>query len=191
MRAIKGFLAFIGFLVVLGLLYVGVRYGGTIAKMDSGALGAYGEMAHKVLATGDPAKGMILKKKIEIPEGMSKEEAIEAVEEKMDEIAEKYGLMKVGAKRMRKDPVIKIREYCSPSIGRKFIAYSPEFVGFMPCRVGIIEDPETGDIYLYTMSLDLMIHGGAELPEDLKKLAYQVRDAMYGMLEEGAKVGDI
>jgi len=78
-----------------------------------------------------------------------------------------------------------IRSYCSPSIADIFLTFSGEFVGFMPCRVGIVED-KNGDIWLYTMSLDMMIHGGHVLPADLLEHANNVRDAMVGMIEKGA-----
>jgi len=55
----------------------------------------------------------------------------------------------------------------------------------MPCRIGIIEEPN-GDIYLYTMNLDLAIYGGKVLPVKMLELAHEVEAAMYGMIEHGA-----
>ncbi|HHS91918.1 MAG TPA: hypothetical protein ENK82_01080, partial [Campylobacterales bacterium] len=100
MKLIKGLLTIIGALVVLGLVFVGVKYGSSITKMDGKALGLYMAMADDVLTTGDPAKGMILKRKMVIEEGTSKEEAIENAFEVMDEVAEEYGLAKVDEKTM-------------------------------------------------------------------------------------------
>lgn len=187
MKLIKGLLTIIGALVVLGLVFVGVKYGSSMAKMDGKALGLYMAMADDVLSTGDPAKGMILKRKMVIEEGTSKEEAIENAFEIMDEVGEEYGLMKVDEKTMpRKDgKYTHIRSYCSPSIADIFLNVSGEYVGFMPCRIGIVED-SNGDIWLYTMNLDMMIHGGHTLPEELAKYARDVKAAMMGMLEKGA-----
>lgn len=193
MKLIKGLLTIIGALVVLGLLFVGVKYGSSIAKMDGKALGLYMAMADDVLTTGDPAKGMIIKRKMVIEEGTSKEEAIENAFEIMDEVGEEYGLMKVDEKTMPRGgkfmedgaKFTHIRSYCSPSIADIFLDFSGEFVGFMPCRIGIVED-DNGDLWLYTMNLDMMIHGGHVLPEELAKYANDVKDAMMGMLEKGA-----
>jgi len=187
MKFIKAILTLIGALVVLGLIVVLVRYGSTLKEFDSGALKAYGKMASKVLETGDPAKGMIIKKKMTIPEGMTKKEAIDNAIEVMDEVASQHGLAMVDHKVMpRKNGVYtQIRSYCSPTIADYFLNYSREFIGFMPCRIGIIEEPN-GDIYLYTMNLDLMIHGGKKLSPELEKLAKEVEAGMYGMLEAGA-----
>ncbi len=187
MNFIKGIFTIIGAIVVLGMVFVGVKYGSSLAKMDSKALGLYMAMADDVLTTGDPAKGMIIKKKLIIEEGTSKEEAIENAIEIMDEVGEEYGLMKVDEKTMPRKggEYTHIRSYCSPSIADIFLNFSGEFVGFMPCRIGIVED-KNGDIWLYTMNLDMMIHGGHVLPEELAKYANDVKAAMMGMLEKGA-----
>lgn len=193
MNFIKGIFTLIGAIVVIGAIIFGVKYGSSVSKMDSHALGAYMTMADKVLETGDPAKGMVIKKKLVIEEGTSKKEAIENAIEIMDEVADEYGLAKVDEKTMpRGGKFMKdgglythIRSYCSPSIADVFLSHSGEFVGFMPCRVGIVED-KNGDVWLYTMSLDLMIHGGHKLPPKLLDLATNVKTAMEAMITKGA-----
>jgi len=197
MKLLKALFTLIGALVFVGLLFVGIKYGGSLTKMDGKALSLYMDMADKVLTTGDPAKGMVIKRKLLIPEDSTKEEAIEAAIEKMDEVGEEYGLAKVDEKTMpRGGKFMKdggkythIRSYCSPSIADIFLNFSGEFVGFMPCRVGIVED-NNGDIWLYTMGLDLMIHGGHELPEELLKYATDVKNAMEEMITKGAVAAD-
>ncbi len=193
MNFIKSIFTIIGALVVLGMIFVGINYGSSLTKMDGKALGLYMAMADDVLTTGDPAKGMIIKRKLVIEEGTTKEEAIENAFEIMDEVGEEYGLMKVDEKTMpRGGKFMKdggkfthIRSYCSPSIADIFLNFSGEFVGFMPCRIGMVED-DNGDIWLYTMNLDMMIHGGHTLPPELAKYANDVKAAMIGMLEKGA-----
>ena len=197
MKFIKGIFTLIGLLVVAGLVMVIVNYGSSLAKMDGKALGLYMKMADDVLTTGDPAKGMVIKRKLVIEEDSTKAEAIENAIEIMDEIADAHGLAKVDEKTMpRGGKFMKdgglythIRSYCSPSIADIFLSHSGEFVGFMPCRVGIVED-KNGDVWLYTMSLDMMIHGGHTLPPELLEHANNVKDAMVGMIEKGS-VGEI
>ena len=193
MNFIKGIFTIVGALVVLGLLFVGVKYGSSLGKMDGKALGLYMDMADKVLTTGDPAKGMVIKRKLVIEEDMTKAEAIENAIEIMDEIADAHGLAVVDKKTMPRKQLNKegkevythIRSYCSPSIADVFLEFSGEFVGFMPCRVGIVEDAN-GDVWLYTMGLDLMIHGGHELPAKMLELAETVKEAMVDMITKGA-----
>jgi hypothetical protein len=193
MNFIKSIFTLIGAVVVIVGLVIGVKYGSSMAKMDPKSLGLYMKMADDVLTTGDPAKGMIIKRKLVIEEGTSKEEAIENAIEVMDEVAESYGLAKVDSKTMPRGGKFMrdgglythIRSYCSTSIADIFLTHSGEFIGFMPCRVGIVED-KNGDIWLYTMALDMMIHGGHVLPKELLEHASNVKDAMVGMIEKGA-----
>jgi len=193
MGFIKSIFTIIGAIVVIGAIILGVKYGASASKMDPQALGAYMKMADAVLTTGDPAKGMIIKRKLIIEEGTSKEEAIENAIEIMDEVADEHGLAKVDEKTMpRGGKFMKdgglythIRSYCSPTIADIFLTHSGEFIGFMPCRVGIVEDAK-GDIWLYTMSLDLMIHGGHTLPPELLEYANTVKESMEQMIEKGA-----
>ena len=58
----------------------------------------------------------------------------------------------------------------------------------MPCRIAVVEDKE-GKLWLHSMNLDLMIHGGKELPPELKKEAQRVRQVIFSMME-GAAAGE-
>jgi len=195
---IKNILALVGTLVVIGLLFAFIKFGDKISqvgKLDPEAIPTYMKMFDTVLETGDAAKGMVIKQKLKIEEGEDPKEAIEEAIEIMDAVGEEYGLAMVDTKLMSRgekddkgvyQPYIRIRSYCSPTIAKKFLAYSPEFIGFMPCRLGIVEDPKTHEVYIYTMSLDLMIAGGKTLPPELLKLANEVKEGMYSMLEKSA-----
>ena len=55
----------------------------------------------------------------------------------------------------------------------------------MPCRIGFIEEPN-GDIYIYTMSMELLINGGYTLSPEMLTLANEVRSGMYEMIEKAA-----
>lgn len=197
MKLIKSLLTLIGAIVVIAVIIGAIVMGPKIAKLDKQALPEYMKMFDTVLTTGDPAKGMIRKVKMVIPEGMSKEEAFENAIEIMDEVGSEYGLSMVDNKTMPRDGKLfkdgglltHIRSYCSPGIADKFLSHSSEFIGFMPCRIGFVEEPN-GDIYLYTMGLELMINGGHTLPEEMLKLANEVKEGMYTMMEKGAKGED-
>jgi len=193
MKLIKGLLTLIGLVVVIAGIIGAVMFGSKIAKLDSKALPEYMKMFDKVLTTGDPAKGMVHRVKMVIPEGMTKAEAFENAIEIMDEVGSEYGLAMVDSKTMPRGGktfsngglLTHIRSYCSPHIADKFLSHSGEFIGFMPCRIGIIEEPN-GDIYIYTMGLELMINGGYTLPPELLKLANEVKEGMYTMMNKGA-----
>ena len=193
LKIIKSFFTLLGGIVFISLLLIGIKYGSSIVKMDAKSLGLYADMADNILTSGDPAKGMIIKRKLLIEDGVTKQEAIDNANEIMDEIADEHGLAKVDVKTMprggkfMKDGGLytQIRSYCSPTIADVFLKHSGEFIGFMPCRVGIVED-EKGDIWLYTMNMDLAIHGGHELPPKMLELANVVKESMNQMIEKGA-----
>ncbi|HIP28999.1 MAG TPA: DUF302 domain-containing protein [Sulfurovum sp.] len=193
MKLIKGLLTLIGLIVVIAGIIGAVLFGSKISKLDSQAIPEYMKMFDTVLTTGDPAKGMIRKVKMVIPEGMTKAEAFENALDIMDEVGEEFGLAMVDSKTMpRNGKLFKdggllthIRSYCSPHIADKFLTHSAEFIGFMPCRLGFIEEAN-GDIYIYTMSMELMINGGYTLPDELLTLANEVRKGMYTMMEKAA-----
>jgi len=198
MKLIKGLLTLIGAIVVIAGIIGAVTLGPKIAKLDSHALPEYMKMFDTVLTTGDPAKGMVKRVKMVIPEGVTKEEAFENAIEVMDEVGAEFGLAMVDSKTMpRGGKLFKnggllthIRSYCSPAIADKFLTHSGEFIGFMPCRIGIVEDPN-GDIYIYTMGLELMINGGHTLPPEMLELANEVKKGMYTMMEKGAAGEDL
>jgi len=198
MKLIKGLLTLIGAIVVIAGIIGAVTLGPKIAKLDSHALPEYMKMFDTVLTTGDPAKGMVKRVKMVIPEGVTKQEAFENAIEVMDEVGAEFGLAMVDSKTMpRGGKLFKnggllthIRSYCSPAIADKFLTHSGEFIGFMPCRIGIVEDPN-GDIYIYTMGLELMINGGHTLPPEMLELANEVKKGMYTMMEKGAAGEDL
>jgi len=198
MKFIKGLLTLIGAIVVIAGIVGAVTVGPKIAKLDSHALPEYMKMFDTVLTTGDPAKGMVKRVKMVIPEGVTKQEAFENAIEVMDEVGAEFGLAMVDSKTMpRGGKLFKdggllthIRSYCSPAIADKFLTHSGEFIGFMPCRIGIVEDTN-GDIYIYTMGLELMINGGHTLPPEMLELANEVKKGMYTMMEKGAAGEDL
>jgi len=193
MNFIKSLLTLIGAIVVLAAIVGAVTIGPNVAKLHAEALPEYMKMFDKVLTTGDPAKGMVRKVKMVIPEDMTKAEAFENALEIMDETASEFGLELVDSKTMpRNGKLFKnggllthIRSYCSPYIADVFLNHSREFIGFMPCRIGFIEEPN-GDIYIYTMSMELLLHGGYVLDDEIYELGNEVRTGMYTMMEKAA-----
>jgi len=190
---IKNILALIGTLVLVGMLFAFTKFGDKISEvkqLDPQAMSKYMEMFDTVLKTGNAAKGMVISAKIE--DDVSVEDAVEA----MRTIAEENNMLQVGDTLMfdgspidssgQKTKYTRILSYCSRTIARDFLNFSPEFGAFMPCRI-IIRENEKGEKWMYTMALDLMIYGGKPLPPKLKELALHVKKTMETMLKDGAK----
>jgi uncharacterized protein (DUF302 family) len=189
MNLLKNIFSVIGAIVVFGLLFAYVKFDlGTkaskAAKLDPKAMALYMAMAENVLNTGDSAKAMIRRVKVD------KDIPIEDVIESLNAVAEENNLLVVANSLMsggkKGGKYIRIISYCNPHIAKKFINHSMAFIAFMPCRMGIVED-DNGDIWIYTMDLGLMIAGGHTLPPKLLKMAKSVETAMYSMMDKAAK----
>lgn len=78
--------------------------------------------------------------------------------------------------------------YCNPLTAAKMIEFDIAYAAYLPCRVSLVED-ETGQLWIYTLDMDLMIYGGKTLPPELLAEALEVKETMLAILE-GAAEGD-
>ncbi len=195
MGFIKSILMLIGTLVVAGLIFAFVKFGGTVnqvKELDPQAMGLYMDMFTKVLATGNSAEAMI--RRVKVNEDVTNDDIKDAIEN----IASDGNMQLVGDVTMfdgaplkaggPKSRYTRIFSLCSRPIADQFLRYSMAFGAFMPCRIMLQED-ENGDRWLYTMDMGLMIHGGKPLTGDMLKMAENVRDTLYKAMDSSA-VGD-
>jgi uncharacterized protein (DUF302 family) len=184
---LKKILSIIGAITVIGAIVGYLTMGSKINNLDPRAMGYYMDMFNKVLDTGSSAEAMV--RKVKINDDISTEDVVES----LNEIAEENNFLVVGDSKMsikggiKKDGkrYIRILHFCSPSVAEQFIAYSKAFGAFMPCRILIVED-DKGNRWLYTMSMELMLYGGKPLPPKMMKMAENVRNLMYGMMDAAA-----
>ena len=189
MKVLKNILSVIGGVVILGIAFAFFKFDlGTrieqATDLDPKAMGLYMMMADDVLTTGDSAKAMIRRVKVD------KDVDIEDVVETLNSVATEKNLLVVASSLMsggsKGGKYIRIISYCNPHIAKQFIEHSMAYSAFMPCRVAIIED-DNGDYWLYTMDLGLMIAGGHTLPPKLLKQAKYIESTMYEMMDKAAK----
>ena len=192
MGFLRGVFAFIGMLVVAGLIFAFVKFGSGVTSLDSKAMGLYADMFAKVLKTGNSADAMTRWVKVD-PE-VSNDDIKDAIEN----VASDGNMQLVGDVTMfdgspidksgKKTKYTRIFSLCSRPIAQQFLNYSKSYGAFMPCRIKLQED-DNGDRWLYTMDMGLMIHGGKPLPEKMLKMAENVRDTIYAAMDKAA-VGD-
>jgi uncharacterized protein (DUF302 family) len=84
----------------------------------------------------------------------------------------------------KKQPVLKVISYCSPTTARLMVDFSPAMAAFLPCRI-VIAEKEDG-LWLYTLNMDMMIKMGKKMPAELKVATVKVRDTIWKMMEKGA-----
>jgi len=188
---VKNILAFIGTIAIIAIIAIGAKFGGMASKvsqLDPGAMPAYMKMFNTVLETGDAAKAMVQEYKVD--KDVSNEEVGESVKALVENNNMRLtGDVKMFTKEDAKADEVKharIFSMCSLPIAKKFLNFSHQFGGFMPCRIMLVE-MGNGDRFLYTMDLTLMIHGGKTLPPAMLKLAKKVQAAMEGISAKAAE----
>ncbi|HYN77426.1 MAG TPA: DUF302 domain-containing protein [Lamprocystis sp. (in: g-proteobacteria)] len=188
---IKNALAAIGLAAVVGMAVVALVFGSRLAAFDPGAPGIYWAFAQRVLASGDPGVAMMWS--VPVKDGLSTEDVIES----MKSLATSRNLLFVGESPFYKQieaitgqgyRYVNFLSFCDAQVGRQMLEYRDQYSGFMPCRIALVEDKQ-GKLWLYSMNLDLMIYGGAQLPDDLKAAALRVRDSIRYIMD-GAAVGE-
>ena len=191
MKLIRNLLALIGLLTVVALGIAYVRLAPTLSEFDSGFLDVYGEVGSKLLETGDPGVAMMWA--VQVDEGLSAEEVIAS----MKSLATSRSFLFVGESPFYKQikaitgedyRYVNFLSFCDARIGKQMLEYRDQYSGFMPCRIAIVEDKE-GRLWLYSMNLDLMIHGGKALPPELKENALRVRNTILAIMK-GAAAGE-
>ncbi|WP_019625442.1 DUF302 domain-containing protein [Thioalkalivibrio sp. ALJT] len=192
MRVIRNVLALFGFLALAGVAYaifVFEPYVGQARSLDSQAPTVYAQMARTVLETGDAAEAMVYKRRVEA--GLS----IEEVEDVLRLVANELNVRNVGELPMGEEvrsvtgedfPFLKIYMFCDVAIAAQMVSYSPAMAAYMPCRIVLQEDAE-GNLWLMTLDLEPMIHGGRPLPDELHEQAVFVKEALEEIIDRAAE----
>jgi uncharacterized protein (DUF302 family) len=190
-RLIWNLLALIGLLLVAGMIYMATQLGENLTNLrsfDSKAPEVYLDMAEKLIKTGNAAEATVWK--VPVQEGLSWED----VEQTMRFVANEHNIKNVGelplseqvaAMTGKPQRFLKIYMFCNPLTAANMFDYSVAFSAYLPCRISLIEDPE-GKLWLYTLNMDMMIHGGKVLPEALKEEAIGVKDTILDIMNRGA-----
>lgn len=83
---------------------------------------------------------------------------------------------------------MQILAFCDALVAKEMVEYNLLFAGYLPCRVAVVQDKH-GDNWVVTMNMDMMLHA-VDMPPEIKKLATQVRDSVYSIVDAGLN-GDL
>jgi len=191
MNAIRNIFAVIGILAIVVGVGGYMKMAPMIAafdEFDEEAYRTYSEMVVNLLATGNPAEATVWKAKV--PDDVS----FEDVEESIDSIAVERNIRNVGKLPLSqqvelmtgtKQPIVKIYQFCNPLTAMRMIDHSLAYSAYLPCRIAVVEDKDK-QLWLYTLNMDMMIHGGKPLPPAMREEALGVKDIMLDILNRGA-----
>ena len=66
------------------------------------------------------------------------------------------------------------------------VEHSEAYSAYLPCRVALVED-DAGDLWIYSLDMDMMIHGGKPLPPELYEEAMEVKQTILTILNDAAE----
>jgi len=191
MSYIKNMLAVIGLLSLVLITYSMLQIQSTLDAVDSfdeKAIEIYSGFIEKTLATGSPIDAMIVKVKAD--DGLT----VEDLQTSIRTIANELNIKNVGelplseqVESMTGQPYryVKIYLLCNAMTAATMLNYNDAFASFLPCRITVLED-EQGALWLSTMDMNLMIHGGRPIPPALKSDAIKIRDALNEIMLRSA-----
>jgi len=192
MGFLRNLFALIGLAAVAGVIWLVVQVGPdkvvAVQNFDDKAMATYGDMATVLLETGNAAEATIWK--VPAAEGATRE----GIEEAMNFAANEHNFKNVGelplsdqvtAMTGESAPYMKIYLFCDPLVASRMVAYSDAYSAYLPCRITVLEDGE-GKLWLITLNMDLMIHGGTSLPTELYEEALSVKEIILDIMNRGA-----
>ena len=197
-KLIWNLMALLGLALVAGVIWLVVNHDfgmqnfkdfKNLSSFDEKAPEVYMEMAKTLLASGNAAESTVWK--IPVAEDLSPED----VEETMRFVANEHNIKNVGelplsaqveAMTGEKQRYLKIYMFCDPLTAAKMVDFSDAFSAYLPCRISVVED-KSGKLWIYSLNMDMMIHGGTTLPPDLFDEASKVKDTMLDIMNRGAE----
>ena len=192
MRHIWNILALIGLATVALAIWRGPalwNYATAFQHFDGKAFETYQGMADRLVETGNAAEATVWRAKV--AEGLSFEEVDESIKQvAIDRNIRGVGELPLGDQvaAMTGQPwrKLNIYLYCNPLTAAKMVEHSIAYAAYLPCRISLVED-ENGDLWVITLDMDMMIHGGKPLPTDLLEEALEVKDIMQDIMARAAE----
>ncbi len=192
MRFITGIFALIGVVAVGMMVWKGpmlYKYKVAFDGFDEQAFDTYKGMFDRLVDSGNAAAATVWK--VKVADGITFEE----VDESIKAVAVDLNIRGVGelplgdqVAAMNGEPwrKLNIYLYCNPLTAAKMIEHDLAYAAYLPCRVSLVEDAE-GNLWIYTLDMDMMIHGGKTLPPELLKEALEVKSIMQDILARAAE----
>lgn len=194
MAQIRNIFAFMGVISILLLVLLGLKVFPVIQKLsdfDPHAVKLYFDIAQRALDERSGVDAMVIR--VPVKKGVSPVD----VDDSIKIIADELEIKNVGELPMYKEVqklsgvsfrYAKIYLLCDAMIAASLLNHSDGFSSYLPCRISVIEDAD-GQLWLYTLNMDIMIYGGRPLPPELKKDAIKIRDTILEIMHRAA-VGD-
>jgi hypothetical protein len=90
-----------------------------------------------------------------------------------------------GEDRTERPRHMEVLQFCDTATAMALLEYNADYLAHMPCSIGLYEDA-SGQGWLVTLNLDLLIHGGREIDPELKQRVLAVKEALLDVMAAGA-----
>ncbi len=188
MRHVSNVLAAIGLVCLVLFAYMYYHGWMVVAELDPKATQVISEFARKAIQS-DVASASVIK--MPLSGGVDMQRAVQAMKAR----AAALNVGVVSHLSFHPDPAedargqmppLEILMLCKPDgAGAALLEYNRALVAYLPCRIALYED-DAGQIWLTTMNLDLLIHGGAEFDPELRTRVLAVKEALLNIMVAGA-----
>lgn len=191
-RTLRNLLALAGIAAIYSVFVYGPglwKYKVAFDDFDPKAWAVYEGMAERLVETGNSAAATVWRAKV--ADGLTFEDVDQSIQTIADERNIRgVGILPLGdqvsamnGEEWRK---LQIYLYCNPLTAAKMVEHDPAYAAYLPCRISLVEDAE-GQLWIYTLDMDMMIYGGKTLPPDLLAEALEVKETMLQILERAAE----
>jgi uncharacterized protein (DUF302 family) len=189
--ALRNFFALVGVAALVVCIYAAIQFEPmikTFQSFDEKAKDTYLDMAAVLMETGNAAEATVWK--VAVEEGLS----VEDVDETIKFVANEHNIKNVGelplssqieAMTGESHRYLKIYMFCNALTAASMLEYNDAYSAYLPCRISLVEDKQ-GQLNLYSLNMDAMIHGGLPLPSELKEEAENVKKIILDIMNRGA-----
>jgi uncharacterized protein (DUF302 family) len=198
LKLIWNLFALIGLVCIAGIIWLAITYDfglqnikdlQNLKSFDAKAPQVYMQMTKELLSTGNAAEATVWK--IPVADGLTAKD----VEDTMRFVANEHNIKNVGELPLSEQVAAmtgtdqrfwKIYMFCNPLTAAKMINYSDAYSAYLPCRISLVEDLE-GKLWIYSLNMDMMIHGGESLPPELFEEANTIKETILDIMNRGAE----
>lgn len=194
MSVVRNVLAVIGLLSLVVLLVLGLKIQSVVNEIESfddRAVDIYTDFIKKAYHSGSAIDAMVYK--VRVLQGVTPTD----LDHSIKSIASELNIKNVGEMFLSEQVEmlsgngyrhVKIYQLCNAMTAASILNYNDAISSFLPCRISVVENTE-GELWMYTLDLDLLIHGGKSIPPALKNEIIKVRDTITQIMQRAA-VGD-
>jgi len=189
---LRNILAVLGLLTIIAMVVAAIKLQPVVEKIntfDERAVDTYVGFVKKLINSGSAVDAMIVKYKV------ADEVTAEDLNTSILSIANELNIKNVGELPLSKQVVamsgkpyryVKIYLLCNAMTAASMLNYNDAYSAFLPCRISVVED-EQGELWIYTLDMDLMIYGGQPIPPALKAEAITVRDTLTEIMQRASE----